>query len=469
MTSRILEVPQRRLSDSATTAASGERDQQAAAQGEFTAEIDSSPRVAAQRLANVRIQQSPVATAQRRGIETIANGAGRPTQRVVKEIPGSPDPIAQRRTLAQAGLDGGMAETAGQALIGGNVGPLLGSSYVAAIGVQASKTAALGAAAASYGGFVQNIPVDGLLSVNTVFAEINAAKQGISDYIAGLAGDEARDTSTVQATDHIKTQLIEPAVNPAVKTDVSAAELTDIYAALRNPVTKNGSNRFFANPRADGVLNTYIRAQINAGWRANANVPLVDPFLYRPLATVAGNPFSVSYQHSPDWPGYVTYITDGASTASMRVAGAIAHAGTAGIPAEFGRKHHETDHSVLANDLTLNALDTRVTNERRLDSMTKLAGEGARFLCVRNNLARMTDKSRFYVVGAEESRYVTLEDLWSSWATAFGKANNIANATVRAEILNGNNWTYDQGGGRESRIFNIMDELVWGNNDVNLT
>jgi len=59
--------------------------------------------------------------------------------------------------------------------------------------------------------------------------------------------------------------------------------------------------------------------------------------------------------------------------------------------------------------------------------------------------------------------------LWSSWATAFGKQNNIGNATVRAAIVNGSDWTYDQGNGQEARVLNQVDDQPFGANDVNLT
>ena len=383
----------------------------------------------------------------------------------------SPSPVSlpnvQRRSLAQAGAGGGLDETEDQVLIGGNVGPRQGSVYEVDLGAKATKTAALSAAGASYADFVEDVPVDGLLSVNSAFAAINAAKPLINSYIADLEGNA--DVTTAEATTHIKQNIIEPAINPDFKTAVSGDELNEIYTALRNPVTKNVNNKFFANPKADNVINTHIRGKINAEWRANDTVQPIDPFLYRPASTVNGNDFKVSYQHSPDWPGYVTYITDDDATASMRVAGAIQNPDAAGIPDQFGRKHHETGDDVLADDLDLDDTDSRVTNERRLDSMTKLAGEGARFLCIRNNLGVMTDRSRFYVVGDEQSRYVTLEDLWSSWATAFGKQNNIGNATVRAAIVNGSDWTYDQGNGQEARVLNQVDDQPFGANDVNLT
>jgi hypothetical protein len=382
-------------------------------------------------------------------------------------IPSVSSKSIQRRTLAQAGQHNGMVEIADQAIIGGDVGPTLGSAYIAPIGEQENKTAALSAAGAAYAGFVADKPVAGLLSRTNICEVLNTAREPISNYIAGLNGNAA--TTTGDAATHIKTNIIRPLINPAFKTDVGDDELTAILTAMRAPITKNPANKFFANPLPAGPLTNYVKGRINATWRANANVPPIDPFLYRAQGTIDDENFSVSFQHSHDWPGYVTHIQDGGAAASMRLNGAIQNPNDAGIPDQFGRKHHETGNDNLANDLTLNALDPRVDNERRLDSMTKLAGEGARFICVRNNLAIMTDKSRFYVIGADQTKYVTLEDLWSSWSTGFGKRNNISIADVRAEIVGGNVWTYNHQDRQPARVFNDQADPAMGGADVNLT
>lgn len=378
---------------------------------------------------------------------------------------------AQRRTLEQAGLHNGMAAVADQAMIGGDVGPTTGTAYTANLGVQANKAAALSAAGVSYAGFVGALPVSNLLSRTRITEALSATHGAITAYIAGLEGNAG--TTEIDAETHIKQNILSPVMNPVFKTDVDNGELSAILAAMRNTITKNGANKFFANPKAAGPLTTYIREQINGTWRANANVPPVDPFLYRAQGTVGGVGFGVTYQHSPDWPGYVTHIQDDATVATMRLNGAIANPDTAGIPNQFGRKHHPTGGDNLAADLALDAGDSRVTNERRLDSMTKLAGEGARFLCVRNNLGAMADTSRFYVTGDnhdDPTKYVTLEDLWSSWATPmFNKANNIANATVRAAIVNGAEWTYGHQAGREAKVFDLQNDPPMGGADVDLT
>lgn len=377
----------------------------------------------------------------------------------------------QRRTLAQAGLDHGMAAVADQALIGGNVGPALGMSYTENLGVQATKTAALSAAGASYAGLSAVVPIADLLSRTQIADTLRLRQDAITAYINGIQFDPI--LTTIDAATHIKTNILEPVINPAIKNNIDDVDLSNILAALRGPITKNNTNhRFFAPPLAPGPLNILIRAHINHTWRGNANVIPIDPFLYRAQSTVNGENLSVSYQHSHDWPGYVTYIQVGANNASMRLNGPILDPTVVGIPDNFGRKHHETNHDNLANDLDLDIGATRLTNERRFDSITKLAGEGARFICIRDNLGVMTDKSRFYVMGHNQddpTKYVTLEDLWSSWATVFDKRNGIPNVTVRAAINTGAAWTYGYANNQEARVYDFFNDPPMGLADVNLS
>lgn len=404
------------------------------------------------------------------GEKAMQLATSRPQVSSLVAPPSGTSSFLQRRTLEQAGLNNGMAGVADQTLVGGDVGPSLGVSYTANLGDQPSKTAALSAAGASYAGFSAGVPIANLLSRTQIADAISACQNAISLYISGLEGDAV--TTTDEAATHIKNNILEPAINPAIKTDISDGELTAILTAIRQPITKNGANKFFSQPKAAAPLTQHVRMQINNAWRGNANVSPIDPFLYRAQSTVSGEILSVSFQHSHDWPGYVTHIQSGGNNAIMRLNGAIANSDVPGIPDNFGRKHHETGDDNLANDLDLDANDTRVTNERRLDSMTKLAGEGARFVCVRSNLDIMTDRSRFYVTGngnGDPTKYVTLEDLWSSWATGFQKRNNIPNVDVRAAIATGALWTYGHQAGRTARVHDPANDPAMGGADVDLT
>jgi len=73
---------------------------------------------------------------------------------------------------------------------------------------------------------------------------------------------------------------------------------------------------------------------------------------------------------------------------------------------------------------------------KRLDAVTKLAGEGARWQCVRLHAAHLRDSSRFYtqLQGDTRKAYITLERLWGTWGAKFGSAFNIPNDTVKQVI-----------------------------------
>ena len=62
------------------------------------------------------------------------------------------------------------------------------------------------------------------------------------------------------------------------------------------------------------------------------------------------------------------------------------------------------------------------------DSYTKLAGEGARFLCVRNNMARIKDNT---VIWDTSGYGVMFSDLWKSWAWSFDKKFNISDDEIK--------------------------------------
>ena len=66
----------------------------------------------------------------------------------------------------------------------------------------------------------------------------------------------------------------------------------------------------------------------------------------------------------------------------------------------------------------------------RLDAITKLGGEGARFQCVRNHMEELTNNSIFYCLDGGQYKGITFQKLWGLWGDKFEYAFNIDNATV---------------------------------------
>lgn len=75
---------------------------------------------------------------------------------------------------------------------------------------------------------------------------------------------------------------------------------------------------------------------------------------------------------------------------------------------------------------------------KRLDAVTKLGGEGARFACVRALAGRLSNGSRFHTADPQQpgqSRYIDFQKLWGMWDTDFDCKFNIPNDDVRAVVL----------------------------------
>lgn len=69
---------------------------------------------------------------------------------------------------------------------------------------------------------------------------------------------------------------------------------------------------------------------------------------------------------------------------------------------------------------------------KNFDAYTKLAGEGARFKCVRRNIDTITDDTVFYAAGQAEG--VKFSQLWLTWSASFWKKYNIEDSEIKGEL-----------------------------------
>ena len=111
----------------------------------------------------------------------------------------------------------------------------------------------------------------------------------------------------------------------------------------------------------------------------------------------------------------------------------------------YSSKHRETE-DLLIMDATKR--EDKMFSERSADAYTKLAGEGARFLCVRRNMGKIKDSTVFFSKKAFYSAQisgvlegVTFLDLWKSWSASFGKVYNIDDDVI-AQCLDDNKLRY---------------------------
>ena len=115
--------------------------------------------------------------------------------------------------------------------------------------------------------------------------------------------------------------------------------------------------------------------------------------------------------------------------------------GTA-VSGKYGNRHEVTGASTISSLITTdNYYEDKSKLPRAWDATTKLAGEGARFLCVRNNIDKIQDDSIIYTTGTNTAKGLsitnpgmTFPNLWISWSGLFEKKYNIPDTKV-ANVL----------------------------------
>ena len=187
-----------------------------------------------------------------------------------------------------------------------------------------------------------------------------------------------------------------------------------------------------------------IKKAVNANELTDDNnVSLVDPFLYKTEVTYSGNTMEMTFQHSPDWPGYIIKIKDtGQDLDASMVPKDITNPDDIGRSDEYRRDHGDTGNNELTNLLQIDIDKSRGHNAEIADTYAKIAGEGARFVCVREAAAnnQLTNNTYFYAEGKGKNEIqnpgIKLKDLWLAWASEFDKGNNISNQQLGAKLLN---------------------------------
>ena len=171
-----------------------------------------------------------------------------------------------------------------------------------------------------------------------------------------------------------------------------------------------------------------------------ADLEWLDPFFY--AVTV---PFKVAdqkhqlellFQHASNWTGYVEAIYDSTNPATGAVP-TMYDIGAAkplkGVDSGHWRNpEYSNVHEAHGTDPLIDA--TGGGGEASFDAYTKIAGEGARWQCVRQHASHLSNDSYFFITERGRNYGVTFKTLWLSWKSAFGKAYDIDDAEVAAAI-----------------------------------
>ena len=135
-------------------------------------------------------------------------------------------------------------------------------------------------------------------------------------------------------------------------------------------------------------------------------------------------------QHANEAQGYVESFSDtsnkGAKSAPM-VEGGSGGEGT------YGTKHEEKSARPVADM-------TEGKSEGSLDAYTKIAGEGARWKCVREHAAALQNDTWFFCAHPTvEGKFVGIQfvNLWKCWDKPFKKAYDIPHSVVVEKLKAG--------------------------------
>jgi hypothetical protein len=150
--------------------------------------------------------------------------------------------------------------------------------------------------------------------------------------------------------------------------------------------------------------------------------------------------FGITYQWAVGTPGYIVRLSaTGEGNAASMVTVVNPTPNAAGLAASFFSTHAATGATALGGMIHQDPNRTQGQNEASLDARTKLAGEGARFNFVRDNMDRIADDSRIYMKDSGNVYWDPFKHLWLQWAGVFNSGYGISDSTVAA-ALRANQW-----------------------------
>lgn len=151
---------------------------------------------------------------------------------------------------------------------------------------------------------------------------------------------------------------------------------------------------------------------------------------------VTNTALAMDYHFGPRSHGYVVNVSEGVHSSAM-VDDDPNHNGN-GVAATFGSIHKRTgNENLLANTAHAHGEGTsKRSSEKAWDSHTKIAGEGARFVSVRNHAGHLRDNSKFFTRQRNAFKWIKFKELWLTWSATFNKAFNIPDHTVANRLKN---------------------------------
>lgn len=252
---------------------------------------------------------------------------------------------------------------------------------------------------------------------------------------AGLSGPEAkprRVVGEVGAGGGLDGWVFaSPAIGPFADKEQALKALSELAGAIGQRIDEWGRKDKVGGTKTWGPAKMFTRKKEDLN---REDVPTLDPFFHRVTATymqgTEQKTLELIHQHAATLQGYVESVSDtgnpGATSAATMLFGRDVLDPHGNRNPKFSSQHDPTKEK--------NILELAKGNAREgLDAYTKLAGEGARFVCVRSNMSRLSNDTYFYcsVTGDDTKVYtVRFDELWVAWATRFDKQYNIPNSRI---------------------------------------
>ncbi len=156
----------------------------------------------------------------------------------------------------------------------------------------------------------------------------------------------------------------------------------------------------------------------------------LDPFVITQQAAINGqSSIDITTMYDAGHYSYVVKVEEG------NTKGVIKDFYQPKVHGAVGYVSYHTTHDETENNNILNGTLTST------ESYTKLAGEGARFLCVRNHIAHITDNTIFYTDknwGAPKQAWlygISFHRLWKNWDAFFKQKFNVTDVEVQNVVL----------------------------------
>jgi hypothetical protein len=155
---------------------------------------------------------------------------------------------------------------------------------------------------------------------------------------------------------------------------------------------------------------------------------------------------TLRYQYANNSPGYIIYqelkdMGTNTSEGGAEITNLANDSRVKGYAKNYSSTHESTGKSLWKDLLEQDPKATEAENSKKLDARTKIAGEGARFRFIRDNIETISDDSRVYLRNGSNVLFVKMSELWQHWRSVFQSNYGIENQTIAKAFINSKSWS----------------------------